>query len=254
MPDTVRVEFPREGIAILTLDRPERRNALSIALLGALTRELEALHARAAARVVILRGEGPVFSAGLDLHEAADDALVEESARHVSAALHALRHSPLISIAAVQGGAYAGGAGLMAACDMAVGAADARIGFPEARRGLLPALVTDVLRVKVRAGDLAELFLVGDPIDALRAREIGLFQRVVPAERVLPEALAMAASILAGGPHTIERTKDILRSAYARPEGTEASPIAEHLAGRRGPEAIEGLRAFREKRPPAWDR
>jgi len=254
MPDTVRVEFPREGIAFLTLDRAERRNALSIRLLESLVGELEGLHARGAARVVILRGDGPVFSAGLDLIEAADETLVETSARRVSAALHALRHSPLVSIAAVHGGAYAGGAGLMAACDMAVGASDAVIGFPEARRGLLPALVTDVLRSKVRSGDLADLFLVGDPIDAGRAREIGLFQRVVPPGRLLEEALAMAASILAGGPRTIEHTKVLLRAAYARPEGAEGSPIAEHLAGRKSPEAVEGLRAFREKRPPAWER
>lgn len=254
MPETVRVELPREGIAILSLDRPERRNALSIALLAALVHELDSLQSRGTARVVILRGEGPVFSSGLDLHEAADDALVEESARHVSAALHALRRSPLISIAAVQGGAYAGGAGLMAACDMAVGADDARIGFPEVRRGIIPALVTDVLRSKVRSGDLAELFIVGEPIDAPRAREIGLLQRVVPAERVVHEALEMAAGILAGGPRTVEHTKAILRSAYDRPDGAAGSPIAEHLAGRRGAEALEGLRAFREKRPPAWER
>ncbi len=248
----VTVESIRPGVAVLTLARPERRNALSIALLSALVRELEALHTRQAARVVILRGAGPVFSAGLDLVEAADATLVEDSARRVSAALHALRHSPLVSIAAVHGGAYAGGAGLMAACDIAVAAADAKIGFPEARRGLLPALICEALREKVRAGDLADLFLVGDPVDAARAREIGLVQRVVAPERLLDECLALAAGILAGGPRTIEHTKVLLRRTFAHSSAAEMSPIAEHLAARQSPEAVEGLRAFVEKRPPSW--
>lgn len=248
----VRVELLRPGIAAVTLDRPERRNALSIALLKELVRHLEDLHATGTARVVILRGAGPVFSAGLDLAEASNPDLVEESALAVAAALHTLRHSPLVSIATVQGGAYAGGAGLMAACDIAVAADDAKIGFPEARRGLLPALICEPLREKVRAGDLAELFLVGDAIDAQRARLIGLVQHVVPPERLAETALALAAGVLAGGPKTIEHTKALLRAAFARPEGAGGSPIAEHLAARRGSEAIEGLRAFLEKRPPAW--
>lgn len=253
MSASVVVEAIRPGVALLTLDRAERRNALSIALLGSLVHTLDDLHARRAARVVILRGAGPVFSAGLDLAEAANPDLVEESAHRVSAALRALTHSPLVSIAAVQGGAYAGGAGLMAACDVTIAAADARFGFPEARRGLLPALVTDVLRAKVRSGDLAELFLVGDAIDAERARAIGLVQRVVPPTRLLDEALAVAEGVMAGGPRTIEHTKALLRAAYASDHPGRTSPLAEHLAARRGPEAAEGLRAFLEKRPPAWD-
>lgn len=249
----LRVETPRAGVALLTLDRPERRNALSIALLGAIVAELEALEAGGSVRVVILRGAGTVFSSGLDLAEAADESRAEESARHVAATLAALRRSPLVSIAAVHGGAFAGGAGLMAACDLAVGASDARIGFPEARRGLVPALVCDVLRAKVRAGDLAEVFLVGEPIDAVRAREIGLLQRVVPAEEVLGTALALADGILAGGPRTIERTKRLLQTAYEPRSGEHAESLASHLDARRAAEAIEGMRAFREKRKPVWE-
>ncbi len=252
MTDLIRVESPRPGVAILTLDRPERRNALSIDLLAALLREIAALEAPGPTRVVILRGAGPVFSAGLDLAEAADTTLVETSAQHVAATLHVIRHSRLVFLAAVHGGAYAGGAGLAAACDMTVLASDARIGFPEARRGLLPALVCEVLREKVRAGDLADLFLVGEPIDAARAQAIGLAQRVVPAEKLLDESIAMANGILAGGPQTIEQTKALLRRTYAAPAGDASAAVAEHLAARQSPEAAEGLRAFLEKRPPRW--
>jgi methylglutaconyl-CoA hydratase len=247
-------EIVRPGVAVLTLQRPDRRNALSIALLTRLVDELDRLRAGGGTRVVILRGAGRVFSAGLDLAEAADPGLVEESARRVAAALHALQHSPLVSIAAVHGGAYAGGAGLMAACDMAVGASDLVIGFPEAQRGLLPALVCEPLRCKVRQGDLAELFIVGQSIDAARAREIGLLQRVVAPERVMEEALLMADGVLAGGPETIAETKALLRKVYghaAAADGADAA-IAEHLKARHSAEAAEGLRAFLEKRPPHW--
>jgi methylglutaconyl-CoA hydratase len=255
MPERVVVEIVRPGVATVTLDRPERRNALSIALLGSIVEAVDSLARDGVTRVIILRGAGPVFSAGLDLAEAARAELVEASARGVAAALAALRRPELVTIAALHGGAYAGGAGLAAACDVAVGTTDLKIGFPEARRGLLPALVCDVMRVKVRAGDLAELFLVGDPIDAVRAREIGLLQRVVPPEMLLDEALAVAAAILAGGPETIRRTKALLNETYAG-NGAAAGDdhaIRDHLEGRRSAEADEGLRAFLEKRPPAWD-
>ncbi len=145
MPDLILVEPLERGIVSVTLNRPDRRNALSIDLLEQLCAEIEQLANDPAQRVVILRGAGPVFSAGLDLQEAADSSLVERSAAAVSRALNLLRTSPLIMIAAVQGGAFAGGAGLMAACDIVIAAADAKIGFPEARRGLLPALICDVL-------------------------------------------------------------------------------------------------------------
>jgi methylglutaconyl-CoA hydratase len=254
MPERVVVDTIRPGVATVTLDRPERRNALSIALLGSLVDSLAALARDGSTRVAILRGNGPVFSAGLDLAEAARPDLVEASARAVAAALRALRRPELVTIAALHGGVYAGGAGLAAACDVAIGTADLKIGFPEARRGLLPALVCEVLRVKIRAGDLADLFLVGDPIDAVRAREIGLVQRVVPPERLLDEAVAVAAGILAGGPDTIRRTKALLNETYAghAAGAGDDHAIREHLEGRRSAEADEGLRAFLEKRPPAW--
>jgi methylglutaconyl-CoA hydratase len=202
-------------------------------------------------RVVIVRGAGPVFCAGLDLSEASDRALVRESAECVARTLHCLRYSTLVTIAAVNGGAYAGGAGVVAACDMAVGATDIQIGFPEARRGLLPALISDVLRTKIREGDLAELFLVGAPIGAVRAQQIGLLQRIVEPARVVDEALEMGRGILAGGPQTIRDTKTLLHHAYGQTHG-ETHSIEEHLKARFSEEATEGLQAFLDKRPPNW--
>jgi methylglutaconyl-CoA hydratase len=247
----IEIETPKRGVAIITLNRPERRNALSIAMMKELIQAISTHERDGVTRVVILRGAGTVFCAGLDLAEASDMQLVRESAQCVAKTLESLRFSPLVTIAAVHGGAYAGGAGVVAACDMAIGANDLHIGFPEARRGLLPALISDVLKTKIREGDLTELFLVGDPIPAVRAQQIGLFQRITEPSRVMDEALKWADGILAGGPQTIRDTKTLVHHAY------DASPhhgtsIDDHLRARFSEEATEGLKAFLEKRPPSW--
>jgi methylglutaconyl-CoA hydratase len=242
------------GIAAVTLNRPDRRNALGIVMMEQLAGEIKRLESDPAQRVVILRGAGPVFSAGLDLREAADLSLVERSAAAVSRALDVFRDSPLITVAAVQGGAFAGGEGLMAACDIVIAAADERIGFPEARRGLLPAIICDVLLHKVREGDLRELFLAGEPIDTMRAQQVGLVQRVVSPEQLNDEAISVAKSVIAGGPQAIRQTKALLNSMYRNIGSTvELNLVETHLAARRSDEALEGLTAFIEKRRPMWD-
>jgi len=258
----VLCEMAEPGLALITLNRPSRRNALSIGLLEVLIKTLEDLTGSKKARVVILRGAGPVFCAGLDLAEAAQTDLVERSAAGVAKALAALRHGSLITIAAVHGGAYAGGAGMVAACDMAIASSDTRFAFPEARRGLLPALILDHLKTKIREGDLRELLLVGNTIDAARAMQVGLVQRVVNEPALLAEAMEMGRGILAGGPQTIVDTKRLLDQGSSDHElVTEDSgmrdqtrALADHLKARRTPEATEGLRAFLEKRDPVWMR
>lgn len=247
----VRCEPVECGVTAVILNRPECRNALSIDLLEDLSATIDQLENDAAQRVVILRGAGPVFSSGLDLKEAADSSLVERSAECVAHALRQLQETPLIVIAAVHGGAFAGGAGMMAACDIVVASSDARIGFPEARRGLLPALICEVLKHRVREGDLRDLFLAGDPVTALRAQQIGLVQRVVPVEQLLNEAQAVARSVLAGGPQAIRKTKQLLNDLYH--EIASKSLFESHLDARQSSEAIEGLTAFTEKRAPNWD-
>jgi methylglutaconyl-CoA hydratase len=241
------------GIVSVTMNRPDRRNALSIDLLDQLCVEIGRLTDDRTNRVVILRGAGPVFSAGLDLLEAADSSVVERSAKAVQRGLNTLRETPLIVIAAVQGGAFAGGAGVMAACDIVVAAADAKVGFPEARRGLLPALICGVLKHKVREGDLRDLLLAGDVIDASRAQQVGLVQRVVPADQLLDEAVGVARSVVAGGPETIRQTKSLINQTFhVGNENANESLIETHLAARNSKEAREGLAAFIEKREANW--
>lgn len=253
MPEVILLDQPEPGVAVLTLNRPDRRNALSIELMDRLIATLEQLAASDDARVAILRGAGPVFCAGLDLREAVDANLAARSAHAVADILRTVMETPLVTIAAVHGGAFAGGGGLMAACDIVVAAEDARIGFPEARRGLLPALITETLRRKLREGDLRDLLLTGEPIDAQRAREIGLVQRLSRPGQELDAAMEIARSILSGGPHTIRDTKRMLNQTetLAGPQLTEAL-LHWHEAARRSPEAREGLAAFAEKRSPSW--
>lgn len=253
MSSWIRLEALEAAISLVTLDRPERRNALGIELLEEFCTVIDQLAADTLQRVVIVRGAGPVFSAGLDLREAADGALIEQSAQAVQRALNVLRETPLVTIAAVHGGAYAGGAGLMAACDIVVATDDARFGFPEARRGLLPVLIHGVLQRRVRDGDLRDLLLTGDVISAQRAHQIGLVQRVVATDRLLDAAVGVARSVCAGGPETIRRTKNLINHHTVHDgKSTSAHPLEEHLAARRSNEAREGLAAFLQKREPKW--
>jgi methylglutaconyl-CoA hydratase len=249
----VLVEPLEPGVSVVTLNRPERRNALNIALMRELCEAVQSLAADPRERVVILRGAGTAFCAGLDLQEAADPQLIDSSADCVKRTLSTIRETSLITIAAAHGGAIAGGAGLMAACDLAVAADDLKIGFPEVRRGLVPALVSTVLCGKLRDGDVRELFLLGEFISAERAREIGLVQRVVPAEQVFAEAQQLARTILLGGPESVRQTKRLL-NLHANVEADERVEefIASHLQARRSEEAREGAAAFLEKRPPNW--
>jgi methylglutaconyl-CoA hydratase len=141
----------------------------------------------------------------------------------------------------------------MAACDIVLAADDLWIGFPEVRRGLLPALITGVLRDKVRDGDLRDLFLVAEPLGAQRALQIGLVQRVVPADKVLAEATSLARSVLKGGPQAVRRTKQMLNQLdEIPPANLMAHLLHVHHAARESEEAREGLEAFLEKRATRW--
>ena len=254
MSNLITGDMPHKGLAILTLNRPDRRNALCIALLDELCDQVESMANAGTARVLILNGAGPVFSAVLDLSEASQSHLIQQCAESLARSMQLMRDTEIITIAAAHGGAYAGGAGLMASCDLAIGSIDLKIGFPEARRGLLPALISAVLSPKVREGDLRELFLVGNTIDAVRAQQIGLLQRVVPMESLMQVAIEMADGVLAGGPETVKATKVLLNQAYVPNETVSIQHMIElHLNARNGNEATEGLAAFLEKRSPNWN-
>lgn len=244
------------AVATLTLNRADKRNALNVDLLRELVAAVAAAETDPALRVLVLRGAGTVFCAGLDLVEAVEPARAEASAALVGDALRALGTSRLITIAAVQGAAIAGGAGLMSACDFAVATQDAKFGYPEVRRGLVPALIMTFLRRQLRERDARELLLLGKLITAERAHAIGLINRVVVDDSALEtEVQAIVSSLLQGGPDSLAGTKQLLAELWPSPLPTDIDRAhAYHLAARNSAEAQEGIAAFNAKRPATWTR
>lgn len=240
-------------VTTIALNRPAKRNALNVGLLEQLVAAVRAAEADPARRVLILRGEGPVFCAGLDLAEAAAPEQAHRSADLIAEILRALGLTRLVTIAAVHGAALGGGAGLMTACDFAVVTPDTQIGYPETRRGLVAALVMVFLRRQLRERDARELLLTGELVDAARAQAMGLVNRVVPAADLLPAANRFAASVVAGGPEAVVHTKRLWGELWPRALQADLDRAqAFHLEARNSPEAAEGMAAFREKRPPRW--
>src|ERR1700694_2758720 len=176
----VLIEKQTPQVTTLTLNRPERRNSLTIELMIELISAIEFAAADSTQRILILRGAGKAFCTGLDLKEAADETKAHATAEMVAKTLITLSQTRLITIAVVHGAAVAGGAGLMSACDFVVAAERTKFGYPEVRRGLVAGLVMTFLRRQLRERDIRELLLGAELIDAKRALEMGLVNRVVP--------------------------------------------------------------------------
>jgi methylglutaconyl-CoA hydratase len=244
------------AVTTLTLNRPDKRNALNVELLQQVCAALGAAEADATQRVLVLRGAGKVFCSGLDLDEAAQPERAHLSAEMIGRTLRALATTRLVTIAAVHGAAIAGGAGLMSACDFALTTQDAKFGYPEVRRGIVPALIMTFLRRQLRERDARELLLLGKLFDAPHAQAIGLVNRVLADEAALAtEVQVITSSILQGGPEAISETKRLLLELWPNPlpKDLEAAH-AFHLAARNSAEAQEGVAAFNEKRVPKWQR
>ncbi len=241
-------------VTTVTLNRPDKRNALNIELLTALIAAIAAAGADPTQRILVLRGAGKVFCSGLDLDEAAQPDRAHASAELVAQALRTLAATRLVTIAAVQGAALAGGAGVASACDFAVAVRDAKFGYPEVRRGLVPALIMTFLRRQLRERDARELLLLGQLFDATRAQAIGLVNRVVADEAALAtEVSSLVSSLLQGGPEAVAETKKLLAELWPVSVSADLDhALAFHLHARNSAEAKEGVAAFREKRPPNW--
>src|ERR1043166_9301124 len=210
----VLIEKQSPQIAIVTLNRPERRNALTIELLNELTAAIKVTSDEPHERVLILRGAGAAFCTGLDLKEAADPRKAQITADLVAKALIALSQTRLITIAVVHGAAVAGGAGLMSACDFVVAAEGTKVGDPEVRRGLGAGLVMTFLRRQVGERNMRELLFSGELLEAARAKEIGLINRVVAPDDVMSEAQEFAASVLQGAPGALGQTKRLVEELW----------------------------------------
>jgi len=241
------------AILVLTLNRPQKRNALSLELIEQVTAAVSAANGEPNRRVLILRGNGPAFCAGLDLKEAASPAGGEKSADALSHMFAAIGNSPLVTIAAAHGAAMGGGAGLLSACDFVIAADDLTIAYPEVRRGLVAALVACLLRRQFSDRAVRELILLGQTIPAGRAMELGLVSQVVSAVELMSTAVDLAHRACRGAPTAIARSKRLLDALSPRPlEEDLRIAMTYHLASRHSPESAEGLAAFAEKREPTW--
>jgi methylglutaconyl-CoA hydratase len=247
--------------AIVTLNRPDRRNALSRDLIAALTDTFQRVREDPAARGVILTGAGSVFCAGMDLAELAESMdLPDTPAAESTIWDDALRLATLLdliytlskpTIAAVNGAAVAGGAGLVTVCDLALAVPEARLGYPEVRRGLVAAMVMPHLLRHVGERTARYLLLSGELIDAGEAYRTGLINAVVPAPELMERGHAWCRSLAEGGPNALASTKALLqrfsRQALSVEEAAQAS-----AAPRLTDECRQGLRAFFAKQPTPW--
>jgi methylglutaconyl-CoA hydratase len=249
----ILIEKQTPQITVLTLNRPERRNALTIELLSELNAAIKIASDQPQERVIILRGAGSAFCTGLDLKEAADQTKAHATAEMVANTLVAISQTHLVTIAAVHGAAVAGGAGIMSACDFVVAAQGTKIGYPETRRGLVAGLVMTFLRRQVGERNTRELLLGSELIDAERAKEIGLVNRVVAQADLMNEAQKFAQSVLQGAPAALAQTKQLIEELWSSSVKEDVDlALKYHMQARESEEAREGIAAFNEKRKPKW--
>lgn len=235
-------------IAIVTLNRPQKRNALNTELLSELLDHLTQLQKLPDLRCIILKGSAPVFCAGLDLNEATQPEKRELSAQLLCRLFNAIDNLPFISIAAVQGAAIAGGAGLMLACDYVVAAENTTFAFPEVKRGLVAAFVATLLCRHLPMHAVKELLLFGEPFGGQRALALGLVNRITTEKMLLSEALHIAEKACSSCPTAVSATKHLLKQLETRPLSTDLEMALEfHRQARSSAAASEGVAAFLAK-------
>jgi methylglutaconyl-CoA hydratase len=246
----------RGEAAVITLNRPDQRNALSRASIAALAEAFRRAADDSAARCVILTGNGAAFCAGMDLEElratlGEDSDKIWGDAATLSALFEQIYTLPKPTIAAVNGAAVAGGAGLVTVCDLAVSVPEARFGYPEVRRGLVAAMVLPHLLRHVGERAARWLLLSGELIDAVEALRMRLINAVVASEHLLDAADEWTKSLSQGGPKAIAATKELLQRC-----SHQAVPIQDLSRASAEPrlneECRQGLTAFFEKRAAPW--
>src|SRR6476646_8863351 len=248
-------ELERRGhIALVTLNRPDARNAISPEVSQAMAAVLDEIEADPALRAVVLTGAGEVFSAGADLKVVAQGRGMEIARGKGGFAGIVTRDFPKPVIAAVNGPALAGGFEIVLSCDLVVAADTSRFGIPEAQRGLMAA-AGGLIRLpkRVPLAVALEMAMTGDPIDASRALALGLVNRVVAAGEVLDVACSIADRIGENSPIAVRLSRQLVREAAEMPEAdgwrrTNELAVQVFASG----DAVEGATAFAEKRKPVW--
>lgn len=249
-----------EHAGTIILDRPEKRNALTRQLLSDLRQAFDDLHLEKRVRAVILTGAGTAFCAGMDLEEMRETSQLpnpHEQWRDDAVAyqdlLEQMLRFPKPIIAAVNGPAVAGGAGLMLASDIVVAAESAKFGLPEPLRGIVAGLVSPLLTFRIGGGQAARLLLTAATIDSAEAHRLGLFHELIDADRVWARAVEIAGQCAKSAPQALQLTKRMLNETIGESLfGFLTSGAAVSATARTTEAATEGLNAFLQKREPKW--
>jgi methylglutaconyl-CoA hydratase len=249
----------KDGVARVTLDRPELRNAFDDALIGKLTAAFQDVSADRSVRVMVLAGNGPAFCAGADLNwmkrmsgYSYDQNLAD--AKGLAGMLATLDRLPKPTIARVHGPVFAGGTGLVAACDIAVGTPEAKMCLSEAKLGLSPATISPYVIRAMGEREARRYFLTAEVFDAPEAFRIGMLSLLVPADQLDANVDSLVKHLLAGGPEAHAKIKALIRTvAGRRADDALVAETAQQIAEIRGsPEGREGIASFLEKRKAAW--
>lgn len=258
--DLVDIDATVEGAVTVTLNRPARRNAFDADLISALEEAFRTLAGAEGVRVIFLRGAGGTFCAGGDLEwmrQAAERAEDEnrEDAFELAKMLKQLWDLPQLTVALIEGAAYGGGAGLVAACDLALATADARFAFSEVRLGLIPSAIAPYVVQAIGPRQARALFATGGVFDADYAQRIGLVTEVCVDSAALDVARdSIASDILACAPGAVADAKRMVADVFARPIDHDLMELTARrsAAARASDEGQEGVHAFLERRPPRW--
>ncbi|MEO6968292.1 MAG: enoyl-CoA hydratase-related protein [Rhodanobacteraceae bacterium] len=251
----------RDALVKIVLNRPRVHNAFDDALIAALHAALEEMAGDESVRVLVLTGAGKSFSAGADLNwmrgmaQASEKANRADSLR-LAALMHTLNFFPKPTIARVNGAAYGGGVGLIAACDIAIGVEGAKFSLSEVKLGLVPAVISPYVIAAIGARHARRLFISGEVFDAVHATRIGLLHETVPAAELDAAVERTRHFLMKGGPIAQREAKQlVLPTAGVTRESAEIidRQNAELIARLRvSPEGQQGLAAFLEKRAPQW--
>ena len=247
----------KDGVARVTLNRPEVRNAFDDALIKQLHESFVSLGKDDSVRVVVLAGNGPAFCAGADLNwmkrmAGYDYAANQRDAQALADMLATLERMPKPTIARVHGPAFAGGTGLVAACDIAVGAREAKFCFSEAKLGLSPATISPHVIRAIGERAARRYFLTAEVFDAEEAHRIGML--TILTDKLDETIDGLLVHLLAGGPEAMKKIKDLIRAVSSRQlDDALVAETAKRIAEIRvSPEGREGIASFLEKRKPAW--
>ena len=249
------------GVARITLNRPEKRNALDRATVEALTGTLRDCAGNGAVRVVQLTGAGAIFCAGGDLSEMqaqvhAGEAANLEDAERLAALLAVLDSMPKPTVARVNGDGYGGALGLLGACDIVVAVADAKFAFTEVRLGIIPAVISPFVLGKMGESAARRYFLTAETLTAADLKELGLVHEVVAADQLDAGCGRIIEALLRAAPQAVAQAKTLIRDVAhgsARHRAAASTEAAARLARLRvQPEAQEGFSAFFAKRKPSW--